>query len=216
MGDDGVEPTELAGVAQAQTESVHAWALDDGDDEEHARRFTPRRITSAALASCLVLIAAAGAVELLAIRGVWHIESGPAIVAVPSPVSSPTPTTVVVAEHHPPGPWFTPTKPVTVTVQAPPQTIEASAPVEAPPPEGITVEQLAAYDRQLVANLQARGWTIGNPLSITQNAHKVCALLAQGQSPQSVSQSLVTNGIMNPAAAQSFVTTATLTYPSCP
>jgi hypothetical protein len=76
MGDDGVEPTELAGAAEAETESVHAWALAD-DDEIETRRLTPRRITDAALAGCLVLIAAAGVVALLVIRGAWQIEPAP-------------------------------------------------------------------------------------------------------------------------------------------
>jgi len=51
---------------------VHAWALDDNEDENDTRRLTPRRITDAALAGCLVLIAAAGVVALLVIRGDPH------------------------------------------------------------------------------------------------------------------------------------------------
>ena len=153
MGDDGVDPTELAGVAEAETESVHAWALDD-EDEIETRRLTPRRITDAALAGCLVLIAARRGGAAV-IRGASQIEPAPLpVVAAPPPPPAPStaaPTTTTVrAQPAPPGPWITPTKPVTVTVQAPPKTIDAT--VQAPPPAGITVEQLAAYDRQFVAN----------------------------------------------------------------
>ena len=89
------------------------------------------------------------------------------------------------------------------------------APVQAPPPAGITVEQLAAYDRQFVANLQARGWAVWDPLAITHQAHRVCAMLQRGASPQWVVQQLI--GPTTPLSdAQSFVTTAMLTYPGCP
>jgi hypothetical protein len=77
------------------------------------------------------------------------------------------------------------------------------------------VEQLAAYDRQFVANLQARGWAVWDPLAITHQAHRVCAMLQRGASPQWVVQQLI--GPTTPLSdAQSFVTTAMLTYPGCP
>ena len=61
------EPTEMAGVAEAETQAAYAWALDDGDDLP-TQRLTPRRITSLALASSLTVIAAAGAVVLFMAR----------------------------------------------------------------------------------------------------------------------------------------------------
>jgi hypothetical protein len=139
------------------------------------------------------------------------------VVAAPPPPPAPStaaPTTTTVrAQPAPPGPWITPTKPVTVTVRAPSKTIDA--PVQAPPPAGITVEQLAAYDRQFVANLQARGWAVWDPLAITHQAYRVCAMLQRGASPQWVVQQLI--GPTTPLSdAQSFVTTAMLTYPGCP
>jgi hypothetical protein len=129
MGDDAA-PTELAGIAEAGTEAVQAWALDF-DDDPPTRRFTPRRITAAALAGCLVLIAAAGVVALFVIRGAWHSEptAAPVVVAAaPEPAPAATPTTMVQPRPAaPPGSWITPTKAVTVTVQAPPDTVQAIA-----------------------------------------------------------------------------------------
>ena len=65
------EPTEMAGVAEAETQAAYAWALDyDGDEfpTQPTQRLTPRRITALALATSLVVIAVAGAVAL----GVLH------------------------------------------------------------------------------------------------------------------------------------------------
>lgn len=42
---DPQEPTEMAGMAEADTESAFAWALDDEPDEPPPR-FTPGRITA--------------------------------------------------------------------------------------------------------------------------------------------------------------------------
>jgi hypothetical protein len=40
------EPTEMAGVAEAETEAAYAWALDYDDvDEFPTQRLTSRRIT---------------------------------------------------------------------------------------------------------------------------------------------------------------------------
>ena len=62
------EPTEMAGVAEAETRAAYAWALDyDGYDESPTvptHRLTPRHITSLALTLALALIAVAGAVAL--------------------------------------------------------------------------------------------------------------------------------------------------------
>lgn len=213
MGDDAAL-TELAGVAELQTEASYAWALDYDDYDERARRFTPRRITEAALAASLVLIAAAGGVALLSIRGVWHIDldepavAAPTVSATVSATALP-PSTTPAARPPVAGPWITPTKPVTVTVQAPPKTVDA------PPPAGITVEQVAAYDQQFVANLRARGWNVWDSLAITQQAHQVCAALERGVSPQVVGQQLV-GPTTPPGDAAQFVTTAMLTYPACP
>jgi hypothetical protein len=59
------EPTEMAGIAEADTEMAYAWALDyDDPDEFPTQRLTPRRITSLAIAASLTVIAVAGAVAL--------------------------------------------------------------------------------------------------------------------------------------------------------
>ena len=63
------EPTEMAGVAEAETEVAYAWALDyDDPDEFPTERLTPRRITSMGLAASLVTIAVAGVVAVVMMR----------------------------------------------------------------------------------------------------------------------------------------------------
>ena len=59
-----MEPTEMAGVAEAETQAAYAWALDYDDPDEiptQPIRLTSRRITALSLAASLVLIAVAGA-----------------------------------------------------------------------------------------------------------------------------------------------------------
>ena len=59
------EPTEMTGIAEADTEMAYTWALDyDDPDEFPTQRLTPRRITSLGIAASLVTIAVAGAVAL--------------------------------------------------------------------------------------------------------------------------------------------------------
>jgi hypothetical protein len=223
MGDDGVDPTELAGAAEAETESAYAWALDDDEDETETRRLTPRRITGAALAGSLVVIAAAGVVAVLGIRGVWHVDA-PVIVAAPSTTEVPAPTTAAAATVL--APWITPTattviaQPITptktVTAAAPPPvTVQApmSKTVYVPIPPPLPVN----YDQRLIYNLQARGFTVFDAASVTAQAHQACGMLQGGDSPQAVVEHF-TGGPFNtsPADAASFVTTVMLTYPSCP
>ena len=62
------EPTEMAGVAEADTQAAYAWALDyDGYNELPTvpiQRLTARRITSLGIAVSLVMMAVAGVVAL--------------------------------------------------------------------------------------------------------------------------------------------------------
>ena len=69
-------PTELSGVADANTQAAHAWAFDE-DPEPEPPRFTPGRITAFAVAAAVVVIAAASGVV------VWFLSDDP--VAEPAP-----------------------------------------------------------------------------------------------------------------------------------
>ena len=86
----GDELTELAGVAESQTESVQAWALDNGSDAPAAQRLTPGRITAAAVVASVVVTGVATVIALQHLRG---DESA---------LTAPTPTATVVAP--PPSP----------------------------------------------------------------------------------------------------------------
>ncbi|KAA0115984.1 hypothetical protein [Mycolicibacterium sp. P9-22] len=76
MADAGV-PTELAGVADANTQAAHAWAFDE-DPEPEPRRFTPGRITALAVGAAVVVIAAASGIA------VWFLSND-------EPVAGPAP-----------------------------------------------------------------------------------------------------------------------------
>jgi hypothetical protein len=102
-----MEPTEMAGVAEAETEAAYAWALDYDDPDEiptQPIRLTSRRITALSLAASLFLIAVAGVVSIVVMRDVNHPVAQPSsppvvamIVAPPPSVTLPPPSIPVVA-----------------------------------------------------------------------------------------------------------------------
>ncbi len=92
---EGAEPTELAGAANADTESVYAWALDDDEQtDEVSQRLTPRRITAMAVGGALALMATAGGLAL------WTLRSEPDA-AQRTPASSTTVTSTAEAPAAP-------------------------------------------------------------------------------------------------------------------
>ncbi len=97
------EPTEMAGVAEAETQAAYAWALDDGDDLP-TQRLTSRRITALSLAASLVVIAVAGVVALVVVRDANH-----PVAQAPSPhvvetVAPPAPRSPTPIPSYPPNP----------------------------------------------------------------------------------------------------------------
>ncbi len=93
------EPTEMAGVAEAETEAAYAWALDYDDvDEFPTQRLTSRRITALSIAVSLVVIAVAGVVALVVVRDanqpVAQAPSSPLTETVTRPVPPPPPPPV--------------------------------------------------------------------------------------------------------------------------
>ncbi|MGU3652509.1 Rv2253/PknI dimerization domain-containing protein [Mycolicibacterium sp. A43C] len=91
MADAG-SPTELAGVADADTQSAFAWGLDEEPEPQAPRTLSPAVITAGAVGAAVVVIAAASAVAIWALRdepasapaprpdllnGVYHVEYQP-------------------------------------------------------------------------------------------------------------------------------------------
>lgn len=75
---DAGAPTEMAGVADANTQAAHAWALDEEPEWEREKaspvrigpdRITPGRITALSVAAAVVVIAAASGVAVWVLRG---------------------------------------------------------------------------------------------------------------------------------------------------
>lgn len=101
------EPTEMAGVAEADTQCAYAWgALDyDDPDEFPTQRLTPRRVTSLGIVASLVAIATAGTIAIVSMHGSVH---APAVVSAPATVTvmmpPPVTTTVTPAPLPPPPP----------------------------------------------------------------------------------------------------------------
>ena len=65
MSQEASDPTELAGVADAPTESAYAWSADEdypatGSWDDPERRLTPRRITILAVVASVVALGAVG------------------------------------------------------------------------------------------------------------------------------------------------------------
>ncbi|MBS1694500.1 MAG: hypothetical protein JST91_19975 [Actinobacteria bacterium] len=142
------EPTELSGVAEAGTESVEAWSLDDSWDGQYpTQRFTPRRITVAAIVASLAVIAGAGVVAVMHLR-----KDNP--VPATAPATATAITTVVVAVP-PPSAIEPPTPPPTHS-QLPPAPVALPArggSVWVSTKSGKTVCQITAGD--VACNVQS-------------------------------------------------------------
>jgi hypothetical protein len=105
-------PTELAGVAEAETQSAYAWGLadDDLDLDESRPRLTAGLITGLAVSAAVVLVAGA------AVVGFMKLRRGEPAMAAAAP-------SVVVATVAPPPPA------VAAPVLAPPTTTHPPTPV---------------------------------------------------------------------------------------
>lgn len=110
------ELTELAGVAEADTQSAYAWSLDDGVDEEPDRK-RPFFIVAGAVCASLSLAAIAG---VLGYR--FATDEAPIPVAVSAPATTSARPAPMAAPPAPPPP------PVTVT------TVVVESKVALPPP----------------------------------------------------------------------------------
>lgn len=93
----GYSPTELGEVVE--TEANTAWSLDDGPEVEMPRRFTPGRITAAAVAGSLIIAGIATGVA-------WHHwrDATPPTMTQPTPNAAPATTISSSPESEPPGP----------------------------------------------------------------------------------------------------------------
>lgn len=196
---ESLAPTEAAGVAQADTQSAFAWALDDVE-ELPRRRLTPGWITAGAVALSVLAIGAAVAVAV-------KYRPAPEVASIPI-------STVVVAA---------PVPPVTITTvvqQQPAQTIVQQAP-KVDTPTATPVSAPHSADPKFIAQIGSR-WQITDAKLASTRAHQICGYLEQGYSVNdAVNQFLGTYGPgpyqdWELLRARDFVGTAMETYPSCP
>lgn len=195
------ELTELAGVAESDTQAAYAWSLDDGIEDDEPTRRWPFAVTAVAVGASLALASVAG---VLAYRHLID-DPTPTVVVTAQPTTATTASSTPVAAPPPPPP-----PPVTVTTVV----VESHVPPQAAP---------VSVDEQFLQNMRARGWYISNPALMVQRAHEVCATLNQGISSSSVvARMLALSGAVPPyqehdiSQAQTFVSTAMATYPNCP
>lgn len=201
MGDESEDdaptsyaPTEL-GAAIEETEAVTAWSLDDGEDWPTSR-WTPRLITTLALAASLVLLAGAGALAY------WSMQR-PVLgdVAMLTPGDELTGTAPDFdAETGFPDPPPPPTATVTV---------------ERPAPEVVPVV-LTALDERFLSTLTGKwGFNIVNPSIAIQNAALVCQRLRSGIDLPEISQEMAAATEYDVRSAHIFASEVLLTYPTC-
>jgi Protein of unknown function (DUF732) len=180
-----------------ESPTVEAWSDEteprDGDRQPWRKTW----VMAAILALAAIAVGAAVWFGYLAWPRAGQSDSPSA--AAPSP----TPTTNAAP----------PPAPVPTSAQAPPTSIVQTSP---PPNAGIPMEVVAAYDRQFLNNMVAKGWIITNPQAMVKNAHRTCALFQKRVPREEVNRQLVTGTGMTMYEAAQFSSTAMLTYPDCP
>lgn len=203
---DAVAPTEMAGAADANTQSAYAWGLADDDYDAVPRRFTPARITALAVAASTALIATA------AVIGYLHLRSREAIG--PASTAAPEPITAVITPPAPPPVTIT-----TVVVHDPPPQGTKSTPTPAPVRVTRPVWSNDYYDQQFLAKLEANGWAIWSPPTLTGWGHEVCSSLRAGEDPAVLTNRIAVQTGDDPqlamANAVQLVNAAVQTYPRC-
>jgi hypothetical protein len=175
--------TEMADVVDAKPGSIYAWALDDDPDEVPtvpSQWMTSRRITTLAVTASLIVVAVAGVVAFIMVRGT---DRPPVATQAPSP---------------PPVATQAPSPPVvqTAVVAPPPAPSPSSTPLPAPeaPEVGRAREEsfLAALDGTPINGPNhvsysmipgshgaymgdPSAWTVGGP--VVKYAYEACAVL---------------------------------------
>lgn len=205
-------PTELAGVAEADTMSAWAWSEDDSLEDVPSTR--PFWLTAAAVGVSLCLVTVAG---VIAYR--YTTEEVPAPVALTAPAT--TTTVVPVAAPHPvppPPPVTVTTVVVQSTVQVP-QAAPKVGPIVLPTVMPNPLPPVTAADQLFLSRLQGQGWWVAYPQVMAYRAWETCAMLHNGEPLSQVQMKLMQLqdvDIQNGVIARQFIDTASATYPNCP
>lgn len=205
---DAADPTELAGVAEAGTEAVQAWSLDDAEedypltgsweDPDRPQRLTPKRITVLAVAASIAILGVTAGVVVWQLHKERPVSTTHIVVAIET-------TTTVVPEPPKPGP------PVTAT-----PTVKALPAPRTSTSEPLPARQFSATDRAFISRLVNDGWHITSADAMVTNAHVVCTLLHQGASLESVNNRMANDARLDMTAAAMFTAAAMQIYPDCP
>ncbi|QDF19931.1 hypothetical protein HWC44_gp044 [Mycobacterium phage ThetaBob] len=194
------DPTELAGVADADTMSAYAWSLENEVLEEPAGSDRPFWITAAAVGVSLACVAVAGVLGVRFVRG--EFDAAPAAV-----VTTTAPTTAVKPVARPPLP---------TTVVAPPPVTVTTVVVQTPAAPPSSAPQTGTFDRQLLAKLTQQGWVLPNPAATIDDAHAICLMLRQGKSRAETEVIYADAAGRSVVEVSPFIGTIIDTYPNCP
>lgn len=165
--------TEMADVVDAEPGSIYAWALDDEPDgipTVGSRWMTSQRITTLAVAACLVVVALAGVVAFVMVRGT---DRHPVATQAPSP---PVVQTVVVTPPAAPPPSSTPL-PASVAPEVSRAREESflaalrGTPISGP--NHVSYSMIPGSHGAYMGDPSA--WTVGGP--VVKYAYEACAVL---------------------------------------
>lgn len=193
----------MAGVAEADTQSAYAWALDD-EDEEPLRRW-PFWATAAAVGVSLSLVTVAA---VLGFRYATSEAPAPAALSAPVTTTQPMPTPKAAPPPAPPPP------PVTVTTVVVQSTVQVP---QAPPPPQQSQPTMQDADWNYIARMQGYGWLVQDPQLMAQHGREVCKMLHGGAPYVQVQQHLMTlQGVADGKGAWQIMDAAMQSYPNCP
>lgn len=93
---------------------------------------------------------------------------------------------------------------------------QVATPPLSTPTTTLTPAWVAVYDREFLNQLHGLQWIITDPMLVTHNAHRVCAMLQQGESQTDVIHHIASESNLTYFEATQYALIAMRTYPQCP
>lgn len=186
-----------------------AWGLAEDFEEAPTPRLTPGRLTAAAVAMSVVLVAGAAGIVWSHMRSTSASEPPKPSMMAASPPTTTVPLLPTVTIMSQP--------PVTVTVSAPPapSVVPAADPNKVDPDTGVSPAQLAAWDSKFLSMMANDGWNAKDGKATARRAHLFCADLTNGVPPAILNQQIANQSGLGVDFALLFTSNAMIVYPGC-